>query len=185
MRTLKNYLIAAGLAFGINYSANAQNDTIFLNKTYSIVEEKTKKDGAILEKKEYVLERNSQEKNGKTIFEVETKYSFKEKNIGKTSDPKEPKNLLNRKQIDKLLDYRIISEYNYDSLGRVTELGKIEDYNPGEDKKKRVKIYYTYEGKNENPVKIWEDLNNDGKYNKGDKIKVYISELDKWVSQEE
>src|SRR3989338_8552897 len=81
MRTLKNYLIAAGLAFGINYSANAQNDTIFLNKTYSIVEEKTKKDGAILEKKEYVLERNSQEKNGKTIFEVETKYSFKEKNI--------------------------------------------------------------------------------------------------------
>ncbi|MEK6845036.1 MAG: hypothetical protein AABX44_02150 [Nanoarchaeota archaeon] len=182
MKTLKNYLIAAALAFGVNHYASAQNDTIFLSKTHSIVEEKIKKDGTSLEKKEYILEKHSQEKNGKTLFETETKYSLKEKDLGK---PNEQKNILNRKQIDKLLDYIVIKEYKYDSLGRLIELGKIEDYSPGDDKRDRSKIYYTYEEKNKDPVKIWEDINNDGKYNQGDKIRVYISELDKWVSQGE
>ena len=185
MKTIKNYLIAATLASGINYYANAQSDTIFSSKISSIIEEKSNKKKSISERKEYLIEKSSQEKDGKVLLETEMKYSFKEKDFGRPSDPKEQKNILNRKQTDKLLDYLIISEYQYDSLGRVIEVGKVEDYSPGEDKKKKSKIYYTYEGKNKAPVKIWEDLNNDGKYNQGDKIKVYVKELDKWVSQEE
>ena len=185
MKTLNKLLLITGFAFGINNYASAQSDTIFSSKTSSIIEEKTKKDGAILEKKEYVIEKSSEEKNGKVLLETEKRYSFKEKEIGRPSDPKEPKNIINRKQIDKFLDYIVISEYQYDSLGRVIEIKKTGDYSPGENKKKINKAYYIYEGKNENPVKIWEDLNNDGKYNQGDKIKVYVKELDKWVSQEE
>ena len=182
MKNLKNYLIATALGLGINYCANAQSDTIFSSKTSSIIEEKYNKNKSISERKEYIIEKSSQEKDGKILLETETKYAFKEKDLGK---PNEPKNILNRKQIDKLLDYLIISEYQYDPLGRLIEIKKIEDYSPGEDKKKRSIIHYTYEGTDKAPVKIWEDLNNDGKYNQGDKIKVYVSELDKWVSQGE
>ena len=108
MKTLNNLLLITGFAFGINNYASAQSDTIFSSKTSSIIEEKTKKDGAILEKKEYVIEKSSEEKNGKVLLETEKRYSFKEKEIGRPSDPKEPKNIINRKQIDKFLDYIVI-----------------------------------------------------------------------------
>ncbi|MBI2004399.1 hypothetical protein HYS72_02955 [Candidatus Pacearchaeota archaeon] len=48
----------------------------------------------------------------------------------------------------------------------------------------KSKTYFTYEGADKNPVKIWEDLNNNGKLDEKDKMKIYVSELDKWVSQE-
>ncbi len=177
-------LLIAGLGLITPY-ANAQNDTIFSSKTSSVVEEKYNKDKTITEKKEYIIETTSQIVKDKIILETETKYSFKEKSLGKPVDPKEPKNILNRKQIDKLLDYMTINQYQYDSLERLTEIKKTENYSPGEKDVKKSAINYTYEGENKNPIKIWEDLNNDGKYNQGDKIKIYVSELNKWVSQEE
>ncbi|MDP2672372.1 MAG: hypothetical protein Q8O84_01000, partial [Nanoarchaeota archaeon] len=59
------------------------------------------------------------------------------------------------------------------------------NYFPGKEEIKKTKTYFTYEGADKNPVKVWEDLNNDGKYNQGDEIKVYVKELDKWISQGE
>ena len=182
---LKTLVPVLGLSFGgLNY-INAQNDTIFSSKTSSVFEEKSNRDKTIAEKKEYVIETTSQIIGDKTILETETKYSFKEKYLGKPTDPKEPKNILNRKQIDKLLDYMTINQYQYDSLGRITEIEKTENYSPGVKDPKKSKTHYTYEGENKNPVKIWDDLNNDGKFNQGDKIRIYIRELDKWVSQDD
>ena len=186
MKNLLKILIPVfGLSFGGLDYINAQTqDTIFSSKTSSVIEEKYNRDKTILEKKEYIVETTSQVIGDKIILEAETKYLFKEKYLGKPVDPKEPKNILNRKQIDKLLDYALITAYEYDSLGRLTETEKTENYSPGVKDAKKSKTHYTYEGENKNPVKIWDDLNNDGKFNQGDKIRVYIRELDKWVSQE-
>jgi len=182
-----------GLSFsGLNYTIaqdkvsieNNANDTIFYSETSSVIEEIYNKE-KVLEKKEYIIEKNSQKKDGKVLLETETKYSFKEKDLGRPTDPKEPKNILNRKLTDKCGDYWRAIEYKYDSLNRVIEIEKTEDISIGEGKKTKTKTYYTYKEADKNPVKIFEDLNNDGKYNKGDKIKVYVQELDKWVSQEE
>ena len=182
-----------GLSFsGLNYTIaqdkvsieNNANDTIFYSETSSVIEEIYNKE-KVLEKKEYIIEKNSQKKDGKVLLETETKYSFKEKDLGRPTDPKEPKNILNRKLTDKLIDYLIINEFQYDSLGRLTEIERIEDSSPGQNIKKRSKVHYTYEGADKNPVRVWEDVNNDDKYNQGDKMKVYVKELDKWVSQEE
>ena len=87
---MKNLLTIAGLALSV--SANAQTqDTILSTKTSSIIEEKYDKNKTSLEKKEYIIENTSQIVGDKTILETETKYSFKEKSLGKPADPKEPK----------------------------------------------------------------------------------------------
>lgn len=185
MKNLLKILVPVlGLNFcALNYTNAQTQDTIFLSKISSVVEENYNKAKTFSEKKEYVIEKISElNKDGKIRLETETKYSFKEKDLGKSG---EQKNLLNRKQIDKLLDYITINEYRYDSLGRLIEIEKIEDYSPGENIKKRSKTYYAYNGENKNPVNVWDDLNNDGKFNQGDKMKVYIPELDKWVSHGE
>lgn len=181
MRNLLNLLVPVlGLSFGgLNY-ANAQSDTIILSRISTVVEEEVNEDKTILERKEYIIEKFETYKGGKLTLETETKYRLEEKDLGKSGGQK---NLLNRTQIDKLLDYVIINQFQHDSLGRLIEIEKVEDYSPGENIKKRSKTHYIYEGENKAPVKIWEDLNNDGKYNQGDKMKVYVSELDKWVSQ--
>lgn len=184
MRKLLNLLAPVlGLSLGsLNY-ANAQTqDTITINKMSTVVEEKYNQDRTISEKKEYIVEKTSQEVNGKPLLETETKYRLEEKDLGKSGGQK---NLLNRTQIDKLLDYVIINQFQHDSLGRLIEIEKVEDYSPGENIKKRSKTHYIYEGENKAPVKIWEDLNNNGKFDAGDKMRVYVSELDKWVSQGE
>ncbi len=120
-------LLIAGLGL-INNHASAQSDTLFSSKTSSIIEEKYNKDKTFSEKKEYMIETTSQIVRDKIILEIETKYSFKEKSLGKPSDPKEPKNILNRKQIDKVLDYMTINEYVYDTLGRLITIKKTENY---------------------------------------------------------
>lgn len=181
MKNLKNFLTIAGLFSAI--SANAQTqDTINVTKTSSVVEEIYNKEKSLQEKKEYTIENYSQIVNDKIIFEREVKYSFKEKNLGKPTDPKEPKNIQNRKQIDKILDYVIVNAYEYDSLGRKTAIKKTENY-AGEKDVKKSATYFTYDGKDKSPVKIWDDLNNNGKFDEGDKIKIYVSELNKWISQ--
>ena len=78
-----------------------------------------------------------------------------------------------------------INEYGYDTLERVVLIKKTENYAPGEKDVKKSATYFTYEGKNKAPIKIWDDMNNDGKFDEGDKMKIYISELNKWISQEE
>jgi len=186
MKTLAKIFALAGIVL-TSYGTYAQSkgDTILSSKTSSVVEEVYNKDKKVLEKKEYIIEKNSQEKDGKVLLETETRYSFKEKDLGRPTDPKEPKNILNRKLTDKLIDYYIISKYSYDSLGRLTEIEKIDDSSPGQNIKKISKVHYSYEGTDKNFSKIWEDLNNDGKQNQGDEIKVYVKELDKWISQGE
>ena len=185
MKTLKNYLI--GTAFGLLSFSNiySQSDTILSTKTSSVIEEKYNRNKTFSEKKEYIIENTSQSINKKIILETETKYSFREKSLGKPNDQKEPKNILNRKQIDKVLDYMTINEYGYDTLGRVVLIKKTENYAPGEKEVKKSAIHYTYNGKDEKPIKLWEDLNNNGKFDEGDKMRIYVSELDKWVSQED
>jgi len=186
MKTLAKIFALAGIVL-TSYGTYAQSkgDTILSSKTSSVVEEVYNKDKKVLEKREYIIEKNSQEKDGKILLETEKKYSFKEKDLGRPTDPKEPKNILNRKLTDKCVDYWIATEYKYDSLNRAIEIEKTEDLSIGEGKKTKTKTYFTYEGADKAPVKIWEDLNNDGKYNQGDKIKVYVKDLDKWVSQGE
>ena len=170
----------------VGFGLNAQTqDTININKTSSIIEEKYNKDKTLSEKREYIIENASQIKGDKVLLETETRYSFKEKSLGKPADPKEPKNILNRKQIDKILDYMTINEYGYDTLGRVVLIKKTENYEPGVKDVKKGATYFTYNGKDSSPVKIWEDTNNNGKFDEGDKMKIYISELNKWVSQGE
>ena len=170
----------------VGFGLNAQTqDTIFSSKTSSVVEEKYNRNKTLSEKREYTFENTSQIAGDKVLLETETKYSFKEKSLGKPTDPKEPKNILNRKQTDKILDYMTINEYGYDTLGRLTTIKKTENYAPGEKDVKKSAIYYTYNGKDSSPVKIWEDTNNNGKFDEGDKMKIYISELNKWVSQGE
>lgn len=187
MKNLLKILVPVlGLSFGgLNY-ANAQSDTIKISKKYSVVEEKINEDDTILEKKEYIIDNlSTYDGNGKIILETEAKYNFNEKDLGKPSDPKEPKNILKRKQIDKLLEYHVINEYEYDTLGRLTTIKKTENYSPGVKEGKKSAVYYTYNEKEANPIKILEDLNNNGKFDAGDKMKVYVSELDRWVSQGE
>ncbi len=181
MTSLKNLLTIAGTFLTISSNAQTQ-DTLNVTKTSSVIEETYNKD-KLQEKKEYIIENFSQLVNNKIIFEREVKYSFKEKNLGKPTDPKE-KNIENRKQIDKIRDYVIVNSYEYDSLGRITAIKKTDNYSQEKEIKKSA-IYYTYSGKDENPIKLWEDLNNNGKFDDGDKMKIYISELDKWVSQGE
>ena len=180
---MKNLLKILVPFLGLSSYANAQSDTIIVNKEYVVKETKINEDKTILDEKNYKIEESRfYNRDGKIYLEMEKKLSFIEKNI---SNPGEPKNLINRKQIDEFLEYMKIYEYKYDSLGRLTETEKTENSSPGKGDIKKTKTYFTYEDKNENPVKIWEDLNNDGKYNQGDKIRVYVPELDKWVSQGE
>lgn len=184
MKTIKNLLTIAGTSLAI--LANAQNqDTITINRTSTTIEKKFNNDKTLQEEKTYIIEKTSQSINEKILLETETKYSFKEKSLGKPADPKEPKNILSRKQIDKVLDYMTINEYVYDALGRVITIKKTENYEPGVKDVKKNAIYHTYEGENKAPVKIWEDANNNGKFDEGDEMKIYISELNKWVSQGE
>ncbi len=181
MKTLPKLLTISGLFLVGSLHAQTQ-DTLNITKTSSVVEETYNKD-KLQEKKEYIIENFSQLVNNKIIFEREVKYSFKEKNLGKPTDPKE-KNIQNRKQIDEILDYVIVNAYEYDTLGRLTAIKKTDNYSREKEIKKSA-IYYTYSGKDETPIKLWEDLNNNGKFDEGDKMKIYISELNKWVSQGE
>jgi len=178
-------LLITGLGLINNYTNAQTQDTLTLTKTSSIIEETYNKDKTFSEKKEYIIENASQIKGDKVLLETETKYSFREKSLGKPADPKEPKNILNRKQIDKVLDYMTINEYGYDTLGRLTTIKKTENYEPGVKDVKKSATYFTYEEKDNTPIKIWNDLNNNGKFDEGDKMKIYISELNKWVSQGE
>ncbi len=164
----------------VGFGANAQTqDTLNITKTSSVIEEIYNKDKSLQEKRAYTIENYSQIVNDKIIFEREVKYSFKEKDLGKPTDPKE-KNIQNRKQIDEILDYVIVNAYEYDSLGRKTAIKKTDNYSREKEIKKSA-TYFTYNGKDKSPVKIWEDLNNNGKFDEGDKMKIYISELDDWI----
>lgn len=184
MISLKNLLTIAGASLAILANAQTQ-DTINVNRTSTTVEKKFNNDKTLQEEKTYIIENNSQFKGNKILLETEKKYSFREKSLGKPADPKEPKNILVRKQVDEVLDYMTINEYVYDTLGRLTAIKKTENYEPGLKDVKKSAVYYAYNGKDEKPIKLWEDLNNDGKLDAGDKIKIYVSELDKWVSQGE
>ena len=181
MKNLSKILTLAGLVLA-SYGTQAQSKIDTTITEYSTLKRTTLLGDSVLKKEEYVIEKNSNYSQGKLVLETESKYFFDEKDLGKAGVQK---NLFNRKQIDQLLIKYTIFQYKYDSLGRVTEIEKKEDSSPGENIKKINKIYYSYDGEKKSPVRIWDDLNSDGKYNQGDKIRVYVPELDKWVSQED
>ena len=188
MKNLLKILVPIfGLSFGISSYANAQSNTLITKYDSVITEYSNNKDtksigDSIFGTKEYEIEKIKHYNKGNLVLETERKLSFIEKNIG---NPGEPRNLINRKQIDEFLEYMKIYEHKYDSLGRLTETEKTENSSPEKGEIKKTKTYYTYEGTDKTLVRIWEDLNNDGKRDEKDGIKVYIKELDKWISQGE
>ncbi|MDP2673200.1 MAG: hypothetical protein Q8O84_05290, partial [Nanoarchaeota archaeon] len=169
MKTLAKILTLAGI-FLTSYGVQAQSKLDTTITEYSTLKRTTLLGDSVLKKEEYTIEKISNYSQGNLVLETESKSLFEEKDLGKVGAQK---NLLNSKRIDQLLIEYMSTQYKHDSLNRVIEIEKRENYFPGKEEIKKTKTYFTYEGADKNPVKVWEDLNNDGKYNQGDEIKVY------------
>lgn len=185
MKNLSKILIP--IAAGIFASSKIQaqkpqiSDTIVIE--YSTIKKEVLMGDSVIRKNEYLVEKASKYSGGKLELEKESKFYFEEKDIGKPAGT--PKNLIGRKQKDQFLTSYNAILYKYDSLGRIIEIEKTESIpNSNEQSPKKTKTYLSYTEGIKHPTKSWEDTNSSGKIDAGDRVRIYIPELDKWVSQD-
>ena len=167
----------------------SQKDTTFVsNDTIpKIINIKQFGDSVIVEKQytlygsDYKLssEKTSNNKRGKIIYTSEIEYSYKSRreNVDYYDKKSLGPNFKERLQIDKFENDALLTFYQYNDEGK---LDKIEKKNKSGDKVKTKTEYFLYKGK-EQPIK-WEDNNDNGKFDEGDKM--FISIEGNWVEVE-